>query len=227
MSNIIKPYITGLHLGSYTYLFSNILDHTISRETTIEVIKKNPALYQQSSVSNFVNLMGLSPLYYIVADNFLLNDKSTYIQVLKILGIVLTHNVLFYRIHKLFHETKSLYFIHKFHHRFVKPIPSNGNAVSVTEYNVAYVLPFLIGACLFSPNGISFQLSIGIISFLNSLVHCPQLKHWKLPKWLVVPNDHLIHHEKLTEKYASPLLNVDNVVKFAEKIKQDKHTYSI
>ena len=39
-SQIIKPYIAGLHLGSYTYLFSNILDHTISRTQTLELIEK-------------------------------------------------------------------------------------------------------------------------------------------------------------------------------------------
>ena len=38
--HIVKPYISGLHLGSYTYLFSNILDHTISREQTMELIQK-------------------------------------------------------------------------------------------------------------------------------------------------------------------------------------------
>ena len=44
LPHIVKPYLTGLHLGSYTYLFSNILDHTISRENTLELIKKNPQL---------------------------------------------------------------------------------------------------------------------------------------------------------------------------------------
>ena len=58
-TNIIKPYIRGLHLGSYTYLFSNILDHTISRDDTLELIKKNPKLYIESTVSNFINLLGI------------------------------------------------------------------------------------------------------------------------------------------------------------------------
>lgn len=209
---IMKPYLTGLHLGSYTYLFSNILDHTISREDTMELIKKNPQLYIDSSVSNFINLIGLSPIYYIVADNVLLRDKTVHIQLLKVLAIVLTHNILFYKIHKTFHEIKPLYFIHKFHHRFIKPIPSNGNAVSILEYNIAYVAPFLFGAFFFNPNSISFQLAIAIISILNSFVHCIPLKNIRLFKFLVEPNDHLIHHEKLTTKYSSPLLNVDYLV---------------
>ena len=136
-SQIIKPYISGLHLGSYTYLFSNILDHTISRTQTLELIEKNPKLYIQSTVSNFINLIGLSPIYYIIADNVLLNDKSVHIQLMKTLAIVLTHNIIFYKLHKIFHENKNLFFIHKFHHKFIKPIPSNGNAVSIHEYNIA------------------------------------------------------------------------------------------
>ena len=208
---IIKPYITGLHLGSYTYLFSNVLDHTVSRDDTIQLIKKNPKLYIDSSIANFINLLGLSPIYYVVVDNLLLKDKSMELQLLKILGVVLTHNILFYFLHKSFHERKELYFLHKFHHKFVNPMPSNGNAVSIHEYNIAYVLPFLVGAILFNPNGMSFQLSIAVISFLNALVHCAPLKKIKFFSLFVAPNDHLIHHEKLTTKYASPFLNVDYI----------------
>ena len=54
LPHVIKPYISGLHLGSYTYLFSNILDHTVSRQQTMELIQKNPQLYIQSTVSNFI-----------------------------------------------------------------------------------------------------------------------------------------------------------------------------
>ncbi len=216
-TQIIKPYITGLHLGTYTYLFSNILDHTISRSQTLELIERNPKLYIQSTVSNFINLIGLSPIYYIIADNALLNDTSADIQFMKTLAIVLTHNIIFYKLHKIFHEYKHLYFIHKFHHNFIKPIPSNGNAVSILEYNIAYVMPFLIGAILFKPNGISFQLSIAIISFLNALIHCIPLKNIRLFPLFVEPNHHLVHHELLTAKYASPLFNVDYIDKILKK----------
>lgn len=207
--HIVKPYVTGLHLGSYTYLFSHILDNTVSKNDTLDLIKKNPNLYVNGLNSNFVNLIGLSPVYYIFAENFLLKDKSVEIQFLKLLGMVLTHNIIFYKLHKTFHENKSLYPIHKFHHRFVKPTPSNGNAVTQKEYNIAYVLPFLIGAIFLKPNGVTFQLAIAVISFFNSLVHCGPLKHIKLWKIFVTPNDHLVHHEKLDTKYASPTINID------------------
>lgn len=211
-TKIIGPYITGLHLGSYTYLFSNILDYTLNKEDTLVILKQNPQLYVASTIANFKNLIGLSPVYYIFADNLILQDKSIHFQFVKLLGMLLIHNITFYLIHKCFHDYKSLYHIHKFHHKFVKPVPSNGNAVSITEYNVAYVIPFILGAILTKPNELTFKLAIGIISCLNSLVHSGKLKDIHLPSLLVTPKDHLTHHEKLDTKYASPILNVDNIV---------------
>ena len=41
------------------------------------------------------------------------------------------------------------------------------------------------------------------------MVHCGPLKHIKLWKIFVTPNDHLVHHEKLDTKYASPTINID------------------
>lgn len=223
-TKIIKPYISGLHLGSYTYLFSNILDYTLNKEDTMAILKQNPQLYVVSTIANFKNLIGLSPLYYIFADNLILQDKSVHFQLFKLLGMLLTHNITFYLIHKCFHDNKSLYNIHKFHHKFVKPISSNGNAVSMTEYNIAYVLPFIIGAILIKPNELTFKLTIGIISFLNSLVHSGKLKHLRYPSLFVTPRDHLTHHEKLDTKYASPILNVDNVVNRVNKMFNNEHS---
>tara|TARA_B110000858_G_C17792109_1_gene470459 strand:- start:1812 stop:2519 length:708 start_codon:yes stop_codon:yes gene_type:complete len=228
-TRIIKPYLTGLHLGSYTYLFSHLLDFTLSKDDTIDIVKKNPSLYLASTISNFKNLLGLSPVYYVFANNLIIIDKTTNIQMLRLLGMLLTHNIIFYNVHKNFHERKWIYFIHKFHHKFVKPIPSNGNAVSMYEYNLAYVLPFIVGALLFKPNEITFNLTIGIISFLNSLVHSGALRSLKIPKLLVNPDDHLIHHEKLDTKYASPLLNIDYFVDgvkglFTNEYSKYKHT---
>ncbi len=223
-TNVIKPYISGLHLGSYTYLFSNILDYTLNKEDTMSILKQNPQLYVASTIANFKNLIGLSPLYYIFADNLILHDKSVHFQLFKLLGMLLTHNITFYLIHKCFHDYKSLYHIHKFHHKFVKPVPSNGNAVSMTEYNIAYVLPFIIGAILTKPNELTFKLAIGIISFLNSLVHSGKLKHLRYPSLFVTPSDHLTHHEKLDTKYASPILNIDNIVNRVNKMFNNEHS---
>ena len=83
---------------------------------------------------------------------------------------------------------------------------------------------FIIGAILIKPNELTFKLTIGIISFLNSLVHSGKLKHLRYPSLFVTPRDHLTHHEKLDTKYASPILNVDNVVNRVNKMFNNEHS---
>ncbi len=222
VQQLAQPYIKGLHLGSYTYLFSHILDHTISKKNTIDLIKNNPSLFNQCSVSNFVNLIGITPFYYIFVDKFLIIDKTLGLQPLKILAILTLHNILFYTTHFSFHFFKPLRYIHHFHHKFNQPIPSSGNAVSITEYNMAYVLPFLISAFLFKPNDISFRVSIGIIGFLNSLIHCIPLSDISIGKYFIKPGDHIEHHQKRTVKYAAPLINIDYIISLITLFFQDK-----
>ena len=221
INSIVKPYIKGLHLGTYTYMFSHILDHTISQNDTLQLIKKNPLLFSQCARSNFLNLIGVTPFYYIFVDNFLLYDNTIIIQPLKIISILLIHNFLFYIAHFSFHNFKPLAFIHHFHHKFNKPIPSSGNAVSLNEYNIAYVLPFLIAAFLIKPNDISFRASIAIIGFLNSLIHCIPLYNLSIGNLFIKPGDHIEHHEKRTVKYAAPLLNIDLFVDFFNEKKKE------
>ena len=212
VKSLVNPYIKGLHLGAYTYLFSHILDHTISKEDTLNLMKKTPSLMNECATSNFINLIGVTPIYYIFVDNFLIIDKSMIFQPKKLLLLLLLHNFLFFIAHLSFHKFQSLLYIHKFHHKFNKPIPSSGNAVTLDEYNIAYVLPFLIGAYLIKPNDLSFRLAIGITSFLNALIHCIPLSNYSIGKLFIKPGDHIEHHEKWTVKYAAPLVNIDYIL---------------
>lgn len=225
VKTLVTPYIKGLHLGTYTYMFSHILDHTISKDDTFNLIKTNPLLFNECAKTNFINLIGVTPVYYIFVDNFLLIDKTVFIQPLKIISMLLIHNVLFYITHMSFHKFKFLANIHHFHHKFNKPIPSSGNAVTLDEYNIAYVLPFLIGAFLIKPNDISFRITIGIISFLNALIHCIPLSKLSIGKLFIKPGDHIEHHEKRTVKYAAPLLNIDYIVNSLRDYAQNYKDY--
>ncbi len=227
VKTLVTPYIKGLHLGTYTYMFSHILDHTISKDDMFSLMKKNPLLFNQCAKTNFINLIGVTPFYYVFVDNFLLVDKTTFIQPLKIISMLLIHNVLFYLIHMTFHKFKNLYYMHKFHHRFTQPIPSSGNAVTLDEYNIAYVSPFLIAAFLIKPNDISFRITIGIVTFLNALIHCIPLSDLSIGQLFIKPGDHIEHHEKLVVKYAAPLLNIDFIVKTIKERIQRYNLYRI
>ena len=70
---LVNPYIKGLHLGTYTYLFSHILDHTVSKEDTLNLMKKNPTLMNECATSNFINLIGK---FKILSQLLLIHGKT-------------------------------------------------------------------------------------------------------------------------------------------------------
>ena len=215
VKTLVTPYIKGLHLGTYTYMFSHILDHTISKDDMFSLMKKNPLLFNQCAKTNFINLIGVTPLYYVFVDNFLLVDKTIFIQPLKIISMLLIHNVLFYLIHMTFHKFKNLYHMHKFHHRFANVlIPSLGISVTPYEYTFAYVLPFVVGSYIVNPNLLTLNFAIGTISLLNIFIHCNELSNLKYYRYFVSPNDHFNHHKNIPNKntYAAPLINIDNIL---------------
>ena len=72
-----------------------------------------------------------------------------------------------------------------------------------------YVIPFLIGLFFVKPNIITFNTSIYIISFLNLLIHCNELKELKWISFFVSPNQHCKHHLNYFGNYSAPLINFD------------------
>ena len=137
--------------------------------------------------------------------------------ILQVSWVILLHALQYYAVHKAFHESSTLYqTFHRFHHRFnVHTPPSAANAVTVGEYVVAYVLPFIPPVALLPVSPESMKWAVAIASALNLLVHCPKLEQWSkrwVPFFWVSTHDHLDHHRKLNCHYASPTLNVDNIL---------------
>lgn len=141
-------------------------------------------------------------------------------QVCWIMGI---HSILYYAVHKAFHEHPAMYQrFHRFHHRYnVHTPPSAANAVTPGEYLIAYALPFL-PALLSQPIAASSLKYAGvIIGALNIMVHTPRLEALSkkfVPSFWVSTNNHLDHHRKLTMHYASPTFNVDNILNSATAV---------
>ena len=107
------------------------------------------------------------------------------------------------------HKVKYLKYMHDFHHMFKKTIATVGNAVEPSEFNIAYVIPFIVGSLLVQPNNFTFKCVIMTISLLNLFIHCPNFKDLNMPKFLVSPGQHMEHHENYSGTYAAPLLNID------------------
>ena len=112
-----------------------------------------------------------------------------------------------------------MYWAHRFHHRFNAHVaPSTANAVSLAEYSIAYMLPFIAGSMVLRPDRYSMFIAVGIISFNNLLVHTPFLADLSakyVPWWGVSTADHLEHHKRLTTNYAAPTFSVDRLLALA------------
>ena len=218
--SIFFSYFEGLRLGMYTLMLSTLLDNTLCQNETNELIKEKPELYFQGLQANYTNLLGLAPIYYIIVYNYFLDlnklqgDITTNIIEFSIdyFGLLFIHNIGYYGMHVIMHKIHELKFIHDFHHLYKKTIPSTGNAVSIYEFNFAYVMPFVGGAYLIHPSSQAMNASIMTISLLNIFIHTPAFKNIDYPKWLVSPGEHMKHHETYTNTYAAPLVNIDYFV---------------
>ncbi len=211
---IIFSFIKGFALGSFITVLSFYMDLTYSFKSYKQMIndKKYDLLYLKAISTVRTNLMIISPFVYAIIDTTLLTHSYN-IQYRKILGILAVHSIGYYTVHSAMHKIPFLYRFHKFHHKFDKMLlPSIGNAVSKTEFIVAYITPFIIGAYIFKPNEISFVIPISIIGLLNIAIHCKELENANWPKWLVSPKNHIEHHEIRTKHFAAPTLNIDYFV---------------
>jgi sterol desaturase/sphingolipid hydroxylase (fatty acid hydroxylase superfamily) len=209
---LVQPLLQVSRLSCFTVFFGIFLDTTVSLKSTLEIIKQNPTLYFQGLKANYFNLLFLSPLYYVAAYNLLLNKMSSEFSFFKYVGLTLIHGVGYYQIHKLMHVNPKMRWIHDFHHKFVITTPTSGNAVSAYEFQLAYVLPFLVGALILQPSNLDFEYCILTISFLNLFIHTKELEYLKMPSFLVSPNDHIKHHKTKSDTYAAPLINFDNIL---------------
>ncbi len=223
--NILYPIINVYLLSSITILFGYVMDFTISKNTLKKYCENNLDLYISGIQSSILNLLFISPLNYILIFNYLdyldYNTNIFDIQYLNLISLLLTHNFCYFVFHSLVHKINFLRFIHKYHHKFIMNLPSIGNSVSIMEFQFMYVLPFLLGAYFFHPNIVTFNISILIISLLNTLIHCNELKNINWLNIFVSPGQHCEHHKTYKNTYSAPLLNFDLL--FSKKLKEQKN----
>jgi len=117
-------------------------------------------------------------------------------------------------------HTPLFYPIHKFNHNFNRyVIPMSANAASIYEKLFAYLLPIIIPIICIHPDSISINISIGIISFNNILIHSPILRNTSkyLPNIFVSTNKHLIHHKYSNKHYSAPIIDYDYLLNYTYK----------
>lgn len=182
-------------------------------------------LYRQGWLSSIINplLVGL-PIYalsasFLCEDNGLGEEGELWLSNVKsVLVILVLHSCQYYAIHKAFHENPRLYQkFHRFHHKFhTHTPPSAANAVTLGEYLLAYIVPFLLPLLLVETTRRSLQIATSFISMCNLLVHTPPIESlipFQAPTWWVSTTNHQDHHRKsMKTHYASPTLNIDTLV---------------
>lgn len=208
-TDILSSFATGFLLGGGVCLASLLADRFLCRDTFEIVCKETPELYFKGVCANIVNMVIIGPITYCLSDIFFVNDSTIYIEPINLVLILLFHNISYYIIHFFMHRPL-LYKIHLFHHKFDKYLlPSMGNAVSMSEFIIAYVSPFIVSCIYLNPNRITFVSSISIISILNMIIHSNELIEKNWPCFLVSPKQHIEHHKIRDKHYAAPLLNFD------------------
>jgi sterol desaturase/sphingolipid hydroxylase (fatty acid hydroxylase superfamily) len=130
-------------------------------------------------------------------------------------AILLGHSIGYYCAHRWMH-TRRMYWAHRFHHKFnTYVVPVTANAVSLAEYALAYMLPFVVGSAILKPDRLSLFVAVGIISLNNLLIHTPWLADLSaqlVPWWFVSTSDHLEHHKRLTTNWAAPTISIDRLL---------------
>ena len=218
-SNMTIPvdYAQGVRMGLATTVWMIILE-LLSIGTVLGMVKKQPKLYAAAWITTLRNNLIIGPVVAYVAFEYFCTKEALepVPRLLCAMGVVLVHSVSYYIVHRAMH-TRALYWAHKFHHKFNEFVtPTSANAVSLTEYALAYMLPFVIASLLLRPDAKSMYLAIAFISVNNLLIHTPPLETLAaklLPSTFFVGTDaHIEHHQKLVTHYAAPTLNIDSIV---------------
>jgi sterol desaturase/sphingolipid hydroxylase (fatty acid hydroxylase superfamily) len=202
----------GLFLGSIVYLLGRVGDVTIAADSYFKLMKENESLLKKGLNASFCNLVCIGPVMYCFVDYFLIRKESVF-YLGEMVGILSIHSLGYYLTHRIFHENRTLYKFHSFHHEFDNIlVPSIGNAVSIEEFFLAYMLPFIIGAYVIHPTEKSFISGIGLISIFNLIIHTKELENINYINILVSPKKHITHHKVKRKHYSAPILDLDYIL---------------
>jgi Fatty acid hydroxylase superfamily len=211
----IHTLVHGVILGTLNLCFTAFLESFFPEDIQRQRQKKGGSeLYKRAWVANIINLQLLVPLtHYFRVVYTCRTGLSVFEQCQAVVGILVIESFLYYLVHKAFHECKSLYWMHSFHHKFNEVIlPSTACAVSVFEFTFAYMLPIVLGSYVMQADRMSGIIASGIIGGSNLMIHCPLLANIELPNFLASAKGHFQHHRKLTQNYGAPVLQFDNIL---------------
>jgi sterol desaturase/sphingolipid hydroxylase (fatty acid hydroxylase superfamily) len=205
-------YATGMRLSIVTTAVTIVLE-LISLSSVVNMLRSKPGLYARAWSSSLFNNMIMGPFVALLAFGFLcVPDLEPFARLRASLGLLAIHSVGYYAAHRLMH-TKAMYWAHSFHHKFnAHVVPTSASAVSLTEYGIAYMLPFVVGCLVVRPDAHALYYVASLISLANLLIHTPPLENVAaalVPSIFVGTDRHIEHHRKLTKNYGASVVNTD------------------
>jgi sterol desaturase/sphingolipid hydroxylase (fatty acid hydroxylase superfamily) len=212
--------VGGFIVGLITVAFTACLE-LISFPHVKRVLSEpgGKRLYLTALFYNGLNNLVLGPVIWLVAVGLMCRpDLPTMSdRVFSTMGLLLVHSLGYYAAHAAMHRPE-LFRYHALHHRFHTHVtPFAANCVTVVEYLIAYMLPFVVGIFCFRPDRLALLRAVCTISVNNILIHTPILSEpaEKYLPWVFVgTHDHLEHHSQLTTKYAAPTISIDRLLEY-------------
>ena len=211
-------FVEGLLVGSLNILLMFGLEYVYSSDDVRRLRMRDGGkeLHNagiRASVFNSL-VLGAITYYFTIVYCCVAGPLTVLQQITSVFKFLLIENLWYYCAHYLMHQ-KSFYWMHRFHHKFnAIVLPSSASAVSVPEFLLAYMAPFLLGAWAGSCDKCSAVCSALIVAVSNLTIHTPALedKMKCLPWFFVMPSDHVTHHRQLTCNYGAPLIHFDRVL---------------
>lgn len=211
----------GLELGAITLGTGLLMDTTISKNSRHQIKEKSPQLLEKGIQTSANNLLIVGPSYYYGVENWILSLNGIHNIPLEVFSLVFIHSLGYYGAHRLMHRSDLFRKYHFFHHQYNETlIPTIGNSVSIPEFTFAYMFPFVLGALIVNPGQDSFNGAIMIVSFMNLVIHTPELGEMNWNQWLVSPKTHVKHHrgENIQKTYSAPTLNWEYIYEYVKTI---------
>lgn len=116
---------------------------------------------------------------------------------LDLIGCLLMREIMFYYVHRIFHNPKFYGPIHKQHHRFTAPMALAAQYAHPFEHLVANVLPISLPPQLLGSHIITFWIFLAYELFETATVHSGYDFFYSLAR------THDLHHEKFNLNYGT------------------------
>lgn len=208
----------GALFGSLNVIGMILLEFGLSMKD-VKLLHKREAgreLHISGIAATAFNSIVLGSITYAVTVEYFCvkGPLALFQQACSVMVFLLVENVMYYFAHMAMH-TRKLYWMHRFHHKFnVVVLPSSASAVSIPEFVIAYMAPFVVGSWVAGTDKSSAVVAASIVAISNLVIHTPALEEAMshLPWMFVTPSDHFAHHRQLTCNYGAPLFSLDRIL---------------